>query len=339
MGRITTSALLLALTTGAFLFVSFQDPSDAQVLPLQNYEAFGDQSPPFPVVERAARAVRQTDGDEEMIAFLTTHVARHREDPNNGYYLSVAADLYREKGLSELARQYYRRTLFRYPDVTVRGVPSHRIAINRLLTLEKDPRQRVDYLHYLQDQYAGSLDRGLVAYHLARSYEEAGRWAEAFESYRVFLAHPGTKIPGEPNARQETQRRVAFYDSNRRWTYQDLDTLVARIKNALWRQDPAALLRLRAGENFFTMSWQQDEMDANSDIPTFDIGAFLRRSRVRFSRDLEVNSNATEAYLRTWGWSHRIPTWYLYFRRIDFPADPEVHGNWEWGGILFGEAF
>ncbi|POQ98525.1 hypothetical protein AU468_13150 [Alkalispirochaeta sphaeroplastigenens] len=339
MGRITTSVFLLILTLGAFLMVSFQDPADARIVPLQNSAAFGERTPPFPVVERAARAVRQNEGDQGMIAFLTSHVARYRDDPNNGYYLSVTADLYREKGAGELARHYYRRALFRYPDVTVRGVASHRVAINRLLALEQDPRQRVDYLHYLQDQYSDSLDRGLVAYHLAKAYGEAGRWPEAFESYRVFLAHPRTEIPGEPNARQEAQRQVTFYDSGRRWTHQDLDTLVARIKNALWRQDPAALLRHRAGENFFTMSWQQDEMDANSDIPTFDIGAFLRRSRVRFSRDLEVNSNASEAYLRTWGWSHRIPTWYLYFRRIDFPADPEVHGNWEWGGILFGEAF
>ncbi|MDR1596788.1 MAG: tetratricopeptide repeat protein, partial [Treponema sp.] len=46
-----------------------------------------------------------------------------------------------------------------------------------------------------------------------------------------------------------------------------------------------------------------------------------------------------EAYLRTWGWSQYISTWYLYFRKINFPSDPEIHGRWEWAGIYYGEKF
>lgn len=334
------SALIPLLLLLALPLVSVRGVPGGGDLPIRNYLSYAAEGPPpFPVVERAARATRDRESTSAMIAFLTGHVTRFPMDQNNGYYLSIVGDLYRDQGGDDLARQYYRRALLRYPDVHVRGVPTHQISINRLLTVVEDPRERIEYLHYLQDHYRESIDRGLVAYYLARAYENAGRWSEAFESYRVFLAHPGTRIPGEPNARNETQRRVAFYDSNRQWTHRDLESLVSAITSALWAQNPAALLRYRAGENFFTMSWQQDEMDPNSDIPTFDIGAFLRRSRVRFSSDLELNSNANEAYLRTWGWSHRIPTWYLYFRRIDFPADPDVHGNWEWGGILFGEAF
>ncbi|MCG8526482.1 MAG: hypothetical protein MI748_08890, partial [Opitutales bacterium] len=178
-----------------------------------------------------------------------------------------------------------------------------------------------------------------VAFYLGQAYEAGGRWDEAYESYRTFLRVPDAAVPGFPDARRDLARRLAFYDSNRQWTHRDLDELVREIKNALWSQDSARLLRHRAGVNFFAMSWQQEESDENSDIPTFDIGAFLRRSRVRFEDELELTSNANEAYLRTWGWSHRIPTWYLYFRRVDFPADPEIHGTWEWAGILFGESY
>ena len=59
--------------------------------------------------------------------------------------------------------------------------------------------------------------------------------------------------------------------------------------------------------------------------------------RIHYNRDLDRDSNTREAYLRTWGWSYRIKTWYLYFRRVHFPADPEIHGQWEWAGIYFGE--
>lgn len=340
MGRRLFPALLPLVVLLALPIVSVRSVPESGTMPLQYYAAYAASGvPPFPVVERAARASRDHYDSSAMITFLTSHATRFPEDTNNGYYLSIVGDLYRNEGAIELARQYYRRALLRYPDIRVRGVPTHQITINRLLGIVDDPRERIEYLHYLQDNYQEGIDRGLVAYYLAQAYEKAGRWAEAFESYRVFLTHTNTRVPGEPNAHNLTQRRVSFYDSERQWTQRDLDTLVGQITRALWTQNPAALLRHRAGENFFTMSWQQDEMDPNSDIPTFDIGAFLRRSRVRFSAELELNSNANEAYLRTWGWSHRIPTWYLYFRRIDFPADPEVHGNWEWGGILFGEAF
>jgi hypothetical protein len=48
-------------------------------------------------------------------------------------------------------------------------------------------------------------------------------------------------------------------------------------------------------------------------------------------------SNDREAYLRSTGWNYRIPTWYFYFRRVEYPADPESNGAWEWAGVFFGE--
>ena len=44
-----------------------------------------------------------------------------------------------------------------------------------------------------------------------------------------------------------------------------------------------------------------------------------------------------EAYLKTWGWSQYVSVWYLYFRKVNYPVDPDIHGNWEWAGIYLGE--
>ena len=60
-------------------------------------------------------------------------------------------------------------------------------------------------------------------------------------------------------------------------------------------------------------------------------------NRIRYSSELDGASNPNEAYLRTWGWSTYVSVWYLYFRKVDFPIDPEIHGRWEWAGIYFGE--
>lgn len=328
------TVILLTLTA-----VSFRPFSTTELTALETYDLRAqDGIPALPVVERAARVERERSGTPGMIAFLTTHVQRFPEDEANGYYLTIVGELYQEEGATSLARQYFRRALLSHPDVTIRSVPVHRVAINRLLQMVEPPEERIRYLRYLKRRYPDQIDRGLTAYYLGKAYERDGRWTEAYESYREFLAYPGTRVPGEPDAYQDTSRRLAFYDSRRDWTYENLDDLVARIKNALWTQNPAALLQNRARENFFTMSWEQEVDDANSEIPTFDIAIFLRRSRVRYAEELDISSNANEAFLRTWGWSHRIPTWYLYFRRVDFPADPEIHGNWEWAGIYFGES-
>jgi hypothetical protein len=50
-----------------------------------------------------------------------------------------------------------------------------------------------------------------------------------------------------------------------------------------------------------------------------------------------VSASGNEATLKTTGWNFRPPIWYLYFRRVDFPADPEINGQWEWAGVYFGE--
>lgn len=342
MGRVGTgrrNRRTVALAAAAVIVLSsFNYGPDRDSVAIQEYLRTREtRSASFAIVERAADTIHASQGDDAYVAFLLDHVAGVPEDPATGYYLMQVGRTYHETGATEVARDYYRRALYAWPDVEIRGQSVHLVAMNLLLEIASDPRERIAILHSLQDRFASESDRGVVAWYLGREYERVGRWEEAYESYRVFLASSDARIPGNPDARRATEQRVSFYDSRRNWTMRNLDDLVREITYALYTQNPAALLRWRAGDRFFTMSWQQEEADANSEIPTFDIGAFLRRSRVRFADELDLASNATEAYLRTWGWSHRIPTWYLYFRRVDFPADPEIHGNWEWAGIFFGE--
>jgi hypothetical protein len=63
----------------------------------------------------------------------------------------------------------------------------------------------------------------------------------------------------------------------------------------------------------------------------------MDNGRIYFEDKLDKDSNSREAYLKTWGWTQHITTWYLYFRKIYFPADPEIHGRWEWAGIYYGQ--
>ena len=158
----------------------------------------------------------------------------------------------------------------------------------------------------------------------------------AVKTYSKFLPYFGSSIPGYPDALQYARSIVEFYNSPKDWAYENLDDLVRDVETALDTGSAAKLGKIRAKVNFFSMSWHQDEGDANSQV-LFDFAALMAGSRVSHDPVLDPSSNTREAYLRTWGWSDRVTTWYLYFRKINFPADPEIHGRWEWAGIYFGE--
>ncbi len=288
------------------------------------------------LIEEIAGYLLQAGYPGRMRTFLTTFVERHPDHPYNAYFLLLVAKQYRDSS-PEMSRHYYKRVVSNYADLSVNGTSVHYNALRELVRLTEDPTERLRHYHELVDRFADKLDLGATYYFMARTHEQLGEWDEAYADYKNFLGYPETEILGAPHAREQITRRVEFYDSSKNWTMESLDQLVATIKNALWRQDANLLLRYRADANFFAMSWEQEETDFNSQGP-FNIGIFLQRSRVRFAEDIDINSNAREAYLRTWGWSHRIRTWYLYFRRVDFPADPDINGDWEWAGIFFGDA-
>lgn len=290
------------------------------------------------LVQQIARKLLSAGNPERMRIFLTEHVQSHLDDPINGYYLYLVARSYNEQEEAPVRRIYLRRVLRNYPNVEVDGQYTHLLALQELVRIVDDPDERVGYYRQLLDRFGEQLDEGELYYRLAKSHEAAGEWNEAYVAYREFLNYPDTKISGVPNVHREVRQKLAFYDSGKEWTMTNLDDLVQEIKRAIYLQNTPLLLRYRAGTRFFTMSWEQEESDFNSSVDTFNIGAFLRRSRVSFASDLHISSNAQEAYLRTWGWSHRIPVWYLYFRRVNYPADPEIHGSWEWAGIYFGES-
>jgi hypothetical protein len=135
---------------------------------------------------------------------------------------------------------------------------------------------------------------------------------------------------------KEISEKVAFYDSKKSWTVPDLQVLVSEIQSALRAKNAAKLVKYKARINFFSKYWGQKDFDPSS-LEFFNIYNFLLKSNVRVSADLEQDSNAREAYLKTWNWLYHVDTWYFYFRKVDFPANPEIDGRWEWAGIYFGE--
>ncbi|MDA8425249.1 MAG: tetratricopeptide repeat protein [Treponema sp.] len=257
-------------------------------------------------------------------------------DPYAAWYLFTAAYAYELQGSAPIAALYYDRIVKNWPDLIVDGRSIHFECLSRLVEIVNSPERRIEYYQDMIARYSDRVDMGRVLFLLGKEYEKVGDWDLAIKTYAKFLPYFTTTIPGYPDAYQYARNMVDFYNSPKDWTYEDLQVLVAKIKAALAAGDPVKLLRYRAKVNFFAVDWHKDESEVNSQA-LFDFSPFMAGGRIFAADRLDPASSSRKAYLKTWGWTERISTWYLYFRKIYFPADPEIHGRWEWAGIYFGE--
>ncbi len=292
----------------------------------------------FTVVREIANELMRLREYGRLSLFLTSWVQLHPDDPYDAYLLLMTAYVHLQQGAGPIAAHYFDRIVKNYPDLIVRGESVHLASLKKLIELVDDPEQRVWYYQELISRFADRIDLGAAYFMLAQSYEKIGEWDAAIRTYTKFLPYYESSIPGFPDAFGYAKKIVDFYNSPKDWSFENLGTLVDAVKSALDTGNAAALRRYRAKVNFFAMSWEQEVLDSNS-LVEFNFSDFMIGNRIRYANELDSSSNANEAYLKTWGWSQRISIWYLYFRKINFPADPEIHGRWEWAGIYYGEKF
>ena len=307
---------------------------------IQLSEAMNEQSGNpeinFILIQEISKILHGLGELEILNLFLTTYVEKNSQDPFNGYYLLMTAQNYMEINAVPFAIHYFDRILKNYSDLRVRGQSIHFICLSNLIELVDKPQNKVKYYKDLLSNFDADIEKGPAYFYLAKTYEELGEWDLSIQAYKNFLQYPDSKVPGYPEAVEQIKPIIDFYDyRNKNWTRENLEDLVNSVKYAIRNKDYRRLANYRAKINFFAVSWEQEKTEANSDFLD-KLNTFMK-NRVRYSSDLDKDSNRQEAYLKTWGWSYRISTWYLYFRRVNFPADPEIHGQWEWAGIYFGD--
>ena len=173
---------------------------------------------------------------------------------------------------------------------------------------------------------------------LAQNYEKLGEWNLAIQSYSKFigLGRFDLVIPGIPDNYGYARKIVDYSSSTKSWTVESLDELLSVIKSAIQRKDYDTLERYRSKVNFFSMAWKQELSDIYGS-QDFSLRNFMYGTYIKIEPEIDPSSTPHEAYLKTSGWNQYSRIWYLYFRKVNFPADPEIHGRWEWAGIYYGE--
>ena len=273
-----------------------------------------------------------------LILFLTDWVENNPTDMYNSYWLLMTVYAYLSTGAEPVAEYYFDRILQQCQDLLVKGKSVHFLCLQNLIQISKTPSHKIKYFNDLINRFPDNINTTELYLRLAMEYENDSQWDQALKTYSLFLEQPDAitiQIPGEPDAYKNARHLVDFNNSSKDWTFESLSALENAVRRAIWNYDWRALDRYKAKVNFFSMSWKQDELDANAQ-EDFSMRDFMRGNRIHVAAELDEASNQNEAYLRTWGWSNYVSVWYLYFRKVDFPLDPEIHGNWEWAGIYMG---
>ena len=292
----------------------------------------------YSIINQMANNLLATKDYQGVILFLTDWVENNPGDMYNSYWLLMTAYAYLSIGAEPVAEYYFDRILNQCQDLLVKGNSVHFMCLQNLIQISKTPSHRIKYFNELINRFSSNVNITELYLRLALEYENDSQWDQALETYSLFLQQPDAttiQIPGEPDAYKNARHLVDFNNSSKDWTFESLPALEAAVKRAIRNYDWKTLDKYKAKVNFFTMSWKQNENDANSQEDT-PMASWARGKRIRYSETLDEASNPNEAYLRTWGWNTYVPIFYFYFRKINFPVDPDIHGNWEWAGIYLG---
>ena len=298
-----------------------------------------DSEGEFAVIREIGTSYIRLKDYDRLIHFLNDRAINNPGNPYNSYYFLMIAYAFIQQESLPIAALYFDLILKNYPDFIINDESIHLVCLKHLITINDNPERQVWYYNELISRFAESIDLGSAYFMLGQACEQVGDWNGAIQAYTNYLPFTGTTIiPGFPNADQYARHQVDYSMSYKDWTFESLPALRAAIEEALDAGNPWRLSRYKASVNFFGRSWGQTETD-DARMVDFNLGEFMYDNRIRYSSTLDTASNASEAYLRTTGWSSYMPTWYLYFRKIYFPQDPEIHGRWEWAGIYYGEKF
>jgi tetratricopeptide (TPR) repeat protein len=296
----------------------------------------GGQKLFVPVIQ-VANALSESNHLERLIVFLTDYVNKHPSDSMNAYYLYRAGKAYTELGMNSASVICFQRALTNHPDLFIGQASLHQLCLKELIKYEKKPEKRINYYKSLIAQTVNRDEKAILFYQLGKAYEDITEWDLSIGAYRSFLEYGGTDIyvPGVSRAALNIRERLAFHESDKNWTVRSLDQLIGIIRTAVAEGDSGTLRQFMSKSSFSTTSWDQERTE-DSLYNEFGIEAFLKPG-VYLYPELDSLSNSQEAYLKSTGWEYRLPTWYLYFRKVIYPMDPVNHNTWEWAGIVYGE--
>ncbi len=339
------SAMLLSCTTKQSYLVSCIDDSEIRaeqktLVELLNSKETSPEAA-FTLKKRIALNLEVTDNVPALLAFLTEDAISSEEDPYTAWWLLMAANIYLKQNSPETATYYFEQILDNYEDLTIKGSSVYQICLQNLIEMSREPENLIKYYTDYIEKFPQDKNIPEFYFMLARCYEQIGEWELSLQSYKRFLEFEKYDIvvQGILDSYAYAKQLIDYSNSSKDWTFASLDELVKSVKAAIDSYSPDELEKYRAKVNFFAKSWEQSytSIGVQESQKELKLRDFMRGNRITYNASLDSSSTPYEAYLRTSGWNQYVSVWYLYFRKVNFPADDNIHGRWEWAGIYYGE--
>ncbi|MBN2650970.1 MAG: tetratricopeptide repeat-containing protein, partial [Spirochaetales bacterium] len=294
----------------------------------------------FILNKEISKILEQQTEKNIISTYLLRYIEAFPSDPYNAWYTYKIAENYKHQKINSFAEKYYLITINNFNDIIHNDKSIHLATINNLIEINKEPEFQIELYLRLERDFPESMKSGINLYNLAKTYEKTGEFKNAIATYQKLIELKDKDIPGGSNNFDYIKEMLSYQEVNNvYWVKSDLNSLTNTIRYAIRTQNAELLRNQTSKLDFFVTSWTAEQKSVNREfISEFD--RFIRgiwRGSVKAANELDNSSNNSEAYLRTENWSYRIGTWYMYFRKIDFPADQRIHDKWEWIGIYLGE--
>ena len=290
----------------------------------------------FALQKEIAKELKSSGQKKRLTVFLSSVL--QEESKYKNYFMLMLANEYMEKNMPELASLYFERIVDSDMDLIVNDKSIKLISLNSLIKISNSPEKLIKYYSILTKEFPDDIDLAYTLFMLARSYEKTGEWNVAIQTYEKFLnlKEFDVVVPGISDSFDYAKKIVDYSSSSKNWTVESLADLVGIIQQSVRNRDYDLLERYRSKVNFFAMTWKEEASEQHRK-PDYSVYHLMYGGNIQIAKVVDSSSTPYEAYLRTTGWAHYAKTWYFYLKKINFPADPSIHGRWEWAGIYYGE--
>lgn len=250
------------------------------------------------------------------------------------YLYFFISDFYWQKNEMIHAVFYMNKVRSEDYDILYNGNPLGCAVGLRLIKLKEYPELRICMYKMLLERFGDRVDELFLMYELSQLYKEQYDMKSAVEVMEEMVRLSAkSRVKDDRIDMTQIQEEINFFYSKKGWIYKDLNKLINDIKYAIDTRNKKRLYSF-IPDDFIVRFFDPT-------IPQWGVRELSIPSRwgrnIRFSPKFAEISTEDEVYLETTGWVFpQLTTWYLYFKRVDYPYDNNINGGWEWKGIYFG---
>ncbi len=274
--------------------------------------------------------------NKELIHFFGELAEKEKKSDVKNLLYFIISDFIWELGNKEIAVFYMLKVSEDSYSIEYNYNPIGYYIAKRIINSNSTNNIKKKMYNVLLTNYKNIIDVPYTLYEFSELYKKELDITNALKIMKEIIKNAGNTVYiNEKISIYDIKREIYYHTSKKQWIYQDLETLINNIKDAIQKRDKSAL-EFYISRNDFLVELFQKESKIKWSYNQLEIQKKWV-TRIDFSNKLEEFSNSNEAYLRTSNWGFiEVRVWYFYFKKVNYPYDTKINNGWEWAGIYLG---